>query len=166
MTQIYGQRLDSARRLTYLDLGGFTANSTVTPTARFGCPVGVAGGLRVIGIHVSGDAVPSDADGTMVVNALVNDVSEAADDTIVSSEDMETLITAANQFFEATLATETSEKELTLEPGDTLRFTLVSDSAAIDTDSNLVVCVEWHEIPDWTSDEQLVTVEHPDVYTE
>lgn len=134
-------------RMTYLNLGTPTANTTNAPSPRFGVPVGHTG-VRVQGIHVSADAVFADADGTLVLNAIVNDVSEGADDTIVSSEDIETLVTAANQFFECSLASETSEDERTMAAGDTLRCTLVSDSAAIDTNADFVVCVEWIPLED------------------
>ena len=154
MSEVYGATVESQTRLSFFDLGAFTANTTVSPTARFGVPVGHAG-VRVTGLHVAGSAIPADPDGTMELNALVNDVSEAADDTIVSSQDLEGLVAAANQFYELTLATETSEKELTLHAGDTLRFTLVSDSAAIGTNPNVTVCVEWHPIPGYTDEDRI-----------
>lgn len=121
----------------HLNLGQFTANTTVTPGPRV--VFDRAGVIREI--WVAGSAVPSDADGTLLLNALVYDASEAGDDTIVSSQDLETLITVANKSYELTLATETSENELTVAAGDSLRFTLVNNSAAIDTNPNLSVVV-------------------------
>lgn len=120
-----------------LNLGTFTANTTVAPGATL--PFDRKAVIREI--WVSGSAVPNDADGTMLINALVRDISEAADDTIVSAVNLETVITVANRAFQLTLAAETDENELTVFPGDTLRFTLVNNSAAIDTNSNISVVV-------------------------
>jgi len=157
----YGQKVsDEARRLTYLDLGAFTANTTVTPGPRFGCPPGTTG-VRITGIHLLGSGIPNDPDGVLVVNGLVNDVSEGADDTIVAAEDLETLLVAANRFYEATLAADGTEKILTLEAGDSLRFTLVSDSAAITLNPNVVVAIEWHHVPDY---DDITRVQHPSEY--
>ncbi len=157
----FGRQIsDEARRLTYLDLGAFTANTTVIPAPRFGCPPGTEG-IRITGLFISGSGIPDDPDGVMLVNGLVNDVSEGADDTIVVAEDLETLLTAANRFFEATLAADGTEKILTLEAGDTLRFTLVSDSAAITLNPTLVVAVEWHMVPNYSDQAR---VEHPSEY--
>lgn len=160
MSEVYGAKIEAQRRLTFLDLGAFTANTAVTPAARFGCPPGVEG-IRIIGMHVLCDAVPADPDGTLVVNADVNDVSEGGTDVIVSAEDLETLVTAANRWYEMTLATEDTEKQLTLEAGDALSFDLVSDSAAIGTNPNVTICVEWHPVPDY---EDLDRINHPSVY--
>ena len=119
----------------HLSLGAFTANTTVTPAPRI-----LFDRQAVIReIWISGDAIPSDPDGTMLLNALVNDVSEGGDDTLVSSQDLETLLAAANRAYKATLAAEGTENERTVNAGDTLRFTLVSNSAAITTNPNLAV---------------------------
>jgi len=116
-----------------LSLGQWTVNTTVTPT-----PVFVADRLMVIReIWFSLDAVPSDPDGTMLVNALVYDESEAADDTIVVSHDAEAVHVEARKAYKAALAAETAENQLTLEAGDTIRFTLVNNSAAITTNANV-----------------------------
>jgi hypothetical protein len=125
-----------------LSLGQFTANTTVTPAARL--PFDRAAVIREI--WVLGDAIPSDPDGTMSLNALVKDVSEGGDDTIVSSADLETLVTAANQAFKLTLVTESAENELTVAAGDSLRFTLVNNSAAITTNPNVHVVVLYQVI--------------------
>ena len=160
MSEVYGAKVEAQRRLTFLDLGAFTANSTVTPAARFGCPVGVKG-IRIIGIHLLGSAIPADPDGVLTVNVDVNDVSEGATDVIVAAEDLETLMVAANRWYEATLAAETAEKQLTLEPGDSVSFDLVSDSAAIGTNPNVTACIEWHPVPDY---DDLDRVQHPSFY--
>lgn len=133
-----GPRTDMAPvERIHLNLGEFTANATASPTERvlFDRPAVIRG------IWITGTAVPADADGTMVLNALVYDASEAASDTIVSAEDLETLITVANKAYEATLAAEGTENELTVAAGDTLRFTLVNNSAAIDTNATINVSV-------------------------
>ena len=145
--EVRGAKVESQRRLTFLDLGAFTANATASPAARTGCPPGVKG-MRIIGIHVLGSSVPSDPDGTMLLNVLVKDATEAADDTIVASEDLETLLAVADQFYEATLAAETAEVQNTLYPGDSLRATFVSNSAAISTNPNVTLCMEWRPVPD------------------
>lgn len=122
----------------------FTANTTVTvlvggipPSAKF----------RLNRAFVVCSAVPADADGTMLVNVIARDDSEGADDTLVSSADLETLVTTANKVYELTLASETSEKERTLANPDGLRVTLVSNSAAIDTNAQVVVILELIPLP-------------------
>jgi len=142
----YGDLVQDARRQTYLDLGAFTANTAVVHGARFGCPVGIFG-LRILAVHLCCNAVPSDSDGTLVFDADAKDISEGAVDALVDAEDLETLVTAADQWFECTLETEGSERELTLYEGDSVKFTLTSDSAAIDTNPNVTVCVEWMPLP-------------------
>lgn len=118
-------------------LGAFTANTTVTPNVRWN----VDRRLVVREAWVSGDAIPNDPDGTMLLNMLNKDVSEGADDSLVTSADLETLIVAAEKAYKLTLAAETSENEYTLDPGDVVRFTLVNNSAAITTNPNLFVTV-------------------------
>jgi hypothetical protein len=120
-----------------LNLSTFTANTTVTAGARL--LFDRAAVIREI--WVAGSAIPSDADGTMLLNALLNDISEGADDTLVSSADLEALVLAANKAYQLTLATEGTENELTVAAGDTLRFTKVNNSAAIDTNSDITVSV-------------------------
>jgi protein involved in polysaccharide export with SLBB domain len=82
----------------------------------------------------------------MLLNAIAYDVSESADDTLVLSEDLESLLAVANRFYEPTYVSE-SEEFYTLEPGDTLRITLVSNSAAITTNPNITVGVEYFNVP-------------------
>lgn len=147
MSEVYGAKIEAQRRLAYFSLGAFTANTAVVALPRFGCPVGVKG-IRIIGIHVCSSAIPSDPDGVMNFTATVNDVSEGADDVIVAAVNLETLTPAANQWYEATLATEDTERQNTLYPGDSVRFTLTNDSAAITTNPEVNACVEWHPIPD------------------
>jgi hypothetical protein len=112
-------------------LGAWTANTTVTPGPTF-----TADRRCVIReIWFSMDGVPSDPDGTMLINAINFDINESTgtDDTLVSSFDSEAVVLVARKAYKATLVTETTENELTMEPGDTLRFTLVNNSAAITT---------------------------------
>lgn len=151
----YGMDLQTARKLAYFNLGQFTANTTVTAQARFGVPPGV-GGVRILGIHVLTDAIPADPDGTMLLKALVNDVSEGADDTVLTGQDLEATCAAANRWYECTLDSESSEKELSLDAGDSVRFQLINNSAGIGTNANVHVCVEFVLLPRLGSDETQV----------
>lgn len=118
-----------------LSLGQFTANTTVVTLPRF-----IADRRIVIReVWIAASAIPADADGVLTVTAKVFDVTEAADDTIISAQDLETLVLVANKGYKMTLAAETTENERTLEVGDTLRFELISNSAAIDTNANISV---------------------------
>lgn len=120
-----------------LSLGAFTANTTVTTLPRF-----IADRRMVIReVWIACSAIPADADGVLTVTAKVFDVTEAADDTIISAQDLETLVLVANKAYKMTLAAETTENEQTMEAGDTLRFELISNSAAIDTNANVSVVV-------------------------
>jgi len=120
-----------------LNLGVFTANTTVVPA-----PMLVFDRPAVIReIWFAADAVPSDPDGTMLVNARVRDKSEGAYDTIVSSFDEEAQLTVAHEAKKATFAAEGAENELSVEAGDTLSFQLVNNSAAITTNPNTTAFV-------------------------
>ncbi len=160
MSEVYGAKIEAQRRVSSFSLGAFTANATVVTLPRFGVPVGMRA-LRIIGIHVASSGIPNDPDGVLDFIATVFDASEAADDIIVAAVNLETLTPVANRFYEATLAAEGTEKELTLEPGDTLRFTLDSDSAAITLNPEVNVIVEWHPVPDH---EDLNRIQHPSDY--
>lgn len=158
MDTIYGRNLQEARRLWFAgsDVGGADITFSVNATATFQLPLGLVPGLgeyRVLGVHVRADAVPNDADGTLLFNLDVRDVSEGAWDSIVGDEDLDTLVDEAHKWFEATLEDETSENERTLEPGDTFRVQLVNNSAGIDTNASLAVCIEVIPIPRNQSDE-------------
>jgi hypothetical protein len=120
-----------------LSLGQFTANTTVTPAPRL--VFDRAAIIREVWIVAS--AIPADPDGTMLANVLIHDTSEAGSDTIVSSQDLETLITEANKSYEMTLASEGTENELTVAAGDSLRATLVNNSAAIGTNADISLLV-------------------------
>ena len=158
----YGDLIQDARRLTHLSLGAFTANTTVVAAPRFGVPPGTPK-VRVLGIHVVCSAVPADDDGTMLLNVINYDASEAADDALVSSQDLEALILVANKTYECTLATEGTEKELTLEAGDSIRCTLVNNSAAISGGNpNVTVIIEWMAVFDATDQTR---VQHASAYT-
>ncbi len=160
MSEVYGAKIEAQRRLTFLSLGAFTVDVSVEAAPRFGCPVGVRA-IRIIGLHVLSSVIPADADGVINLIGTVQDVSEGAEDIILAAVNLETLTPAANQWFEATLAAETAEKQNTLEPGDSLFFDLVSDSAAIEANPNVSVCVEWHPVPDY---DDLARVDHPSEY--
>ncbi len=127
-----------------LSLGAWTANTTVTPVATFTADRRIV----VREIWFSADAIPSDPDGTMLINAINFDINESTgtDDTLVSSFDSEAVILVARKAYKATLVTETTENELTMESGDTLRFTLVNNSAAITTNPNVNVLIVYQAL--------------------
>lgn len=147
----YGQDIVTARKIALLDLGDFTANSTVTPSARFIVPPG-GPNVRVLGVHVSADDAANDGDGAMTLNVKVRDASEDAVDTLVSGFDVEGLSTA-DEAEEATLEADGSEEIRTLEPGDTVFCELVNDSAGIDTNANVAVAIEYILVPRDQDDE-------------
>jgi hypothetical protein len=122
-----------------LNLGAFTANTTVTPAPR------ILWDRRAVirEVWFSASAIPSDPDGTMLINMINFDINESTgtDDTLVSSFDAEAVLLVANKAYQATLVTETTENELTVEPGDVTRFTLVDNSAAITTNPNITALV-------------------------
>lgn len=124
-----------------VQLPQFTANSTVT---RAVLPFDRKAVIREIWFVA--EAVPSDADGTMLINVHARDKSEAAFDSLVASFDCEAQLTVANEAKRATLVAETSENEWTVEAGDALRVQLVSNSAAIDTNINPVILVVYQVI--------------------
>lgn len=125
-----------------LSLGAFTANTTVVTLPRF-----IADRRCVIReVWLAASAIPADADGACTVNMYNYDVSEAADDTLITAADLETIVLVANKAYQLTLDAETTENELTLEAGDCVRFTLVNDSAAINTNANITVRIIWQAI--------------------
>lgn len=128
--------LASAPERVVIPLGQWTANTTVT---KIGIPWDRNHVIREI--WFAADAVPADSDGTMLINAVINDITEGGSDTIVASFDAETVIVAASKAYKATLAAETSENQNTVESGDVLSFTLVNNSAAINTNANVTAVV-------------------------
>jgi hypothetical protein len=126
-------------------------NSTNTQFV-FHVPVGF-GSVRIVGIEWVASAILSDADGTILLTVLARDISEAADDTLVASTSIEAgtaLVPAA-----LTLITEGTEKELTLDEGDSVRVTIVNNSAAIDTNGAVEVAVYYHSIPRETAGDDI-----------
>lgn len=135
-------RFASVVHRSNLSLGAFVANVTTTTLPRF-----IADRQLVVReLWIACSAIPADADGVMTVTVKNFDVTEAADDVLVSAQDLETLILVANKAYKMTLAAETTENELTLEPGDTIRVELISNSAAIDTNANVTVMVVWQAL--------------------
>lgn len=155
---IYGRNLQEARRLWFAgsDITGsamtFTVNGSATFQLGLGMPQGVAE-YRILGVHVRADAVPNDANGTLLFSLDARDVSEGAWDDIVTDEDLDVLIDEAHKWFEASLVAEGDEDERTIEPGDTFRVVLVNDSAEIDTNANVAVCIEVIPVPRLAGDE-------------
>lgn len=92
---------------------------------------------------ISSSAVPADADGTILFKLLKYDASADADVTLVNNADLETLITNETQSFALTLVSGLTAAQRTLDEGDTLRWTIVSNSAAFNTaPANVCVAVE------------------------
>lgn len=155
---IYGRSLQEARRKVKAQLTSFPVNSTSIIHV-LQLPVG-GGKIRIESVSWVASAVLNDADGTMLINVLARDKSEGADDTLVSSFSVEG--GTANEPAAVTLQTETSEKEFTLEEGDSLRVTFVNNSAAIDTNGAIAVEVTYFPVPNY--DEKGAGVGHPSVY--
>jgi hypothetical protein len=155
----YGRGLQMVVKQMVVPIGTFTANSTVTTRTGFGVPAGRK--FRITSLSVVSDAIPADPDGTMLLNILARDVSEGAADSLVASADLETLVTEADKAYGLTLATETSEKEFTLEAGDTIYATKVNNSAAIGTNANLFLVIEYFIVPSYP---ETTAVGHPSNY--
>jgi hypothetical protein len=118
-----------------INLGTFTANTTKTTLAHiFDRPAVIRE------IWFAADAVPNDADGAMLIDVQVRDKSEAAFDLIVDDFNAEGLTVAFNAA-KASFVAESAENELSVEAGDSLRFQQISNSAAIDTNANIVATV-------------------------
>lgn len=124
-------------------LDSFPVNST-TKRMIFAVPVGF-GSVRVVNIEWVADAVLNDADGTMLVTVSARDITEAADDVLVNAASVEG--GTANVPAAFALATETAEKEFTLDEGDFLHVSFINNSAAIDTNGHISVFVTYHSIP-------------------
>lgn len=118
-----------------INLGQFTVNGTKTTLAHIFDRRSV-----IREVWVAADAIPADADGTMLVNVDVRDASENAFDSIVASFDAELLLTAF-EALQATIVAETAENQRTVEPGDSIRIQLVNDSAAVETNAAVVVTI-------------------------
>lgn len=146
-TTIYGKSMQEALRVAVATLTAFPVNSTsiqyvLTVTDDMGP-------IRVRQVQWVASAVLSDVDGTMLVNVIARDASEGADDTLVNSQSVEG--GTAHIPAECTLAAEGSEKEFTLDVGDSLRVTFVNNSVAIDTNGAISVLVFYHPIPKETA---------------
>ena len=107
------------------------------------------GPVRLTGASWAASAVLADADGTMLVNIDIYDASEGASDSFVASGSVEGGVAHVPQAF--TLATEGTEKEFTLDEGDSVRVSFVNNSAAIDTNGAISVFVYGHSIPKATA---------------
>lgn len=118
-----------------INLGLFTVNTTKTTLAHIFERAAV-----IREIWFAADAIPADADGTLLVHAEVFDASEAALDLIVNGFDTEAQLTVAKVAKKATLV-EGTENELTVAAGDTLQFRQVNNSAAVETNANVVATV-------------------------
>ena len=140
---IFGRNLPEARRVFKASISAFPVNGTTTliPVCM---PVG-GGKFRVESVQWVASAALSDADGTMLVTVTARDVSESADDVLVNAQSVEA--GTANNTAAFTLATETSEKEFTLEESDSIRVAFTNNSAAIDTNGAVTVFIVGYPIP-------------------
>jgi hypothetical protein len=129
----------------YVNLGAPTANTTINRGE-----MNFDRETIIREIWLSASDVPVDADGVITIAVHVYDSSEAADDVIVAATDMETLIVAADKAYKLTLATEDTEIQNTVYSGDTLRFVIVSNSAAIDTSAYFNATVLYQVVEDVT----------------
>lgn len=157
---VFGQTLQDARRQVAVFVNTVTPNVTTTLYA-FAVPVGM-GKVRVEKVSWVSTAALSDADGTILANVLARDASEGADDTLVSSQSIEA--GTAHALADFTLATEGAEKEFTLDEGDSVRVTIVSNSAAIDTNGAVGIFITYYPIPQYGA-EQSQRVQHPSTYS-
>lgn len=133
-----------SRKHLAFDLGVFTANTNVGKAA-FGVPRG-GPSWRLLNVAFSALSVPSDADGTMLIQVFNNDLSEGSTDQLVVNFDAETM-NPGTAMYNATLITETGERELTLEPGDVVTIRFDSNSAAIDSNPSIRCVVEYCVLP-------------------
>lgn len=120
----------------HINLGQFTPNTTKTVLGAIFDREAV-----IREIHFAPDAVPNDVDGTLLIHADVQDVSEGALDSIVAAFDAEVSLATAKKGIKAPIVAETAENERTVGPGDVLQFRLVNNSAAIDTNPNIIATV-------------------------
>lgn len=138
-------------------LNAFPVNSTVVEYV-FTVPAGF-GPMRIHSVGFVSPQVNSDADGTMLVSVIARDASEGADDTLVNAQSVEG--NTAHAYTEFTLAAEGSEKEFTLDEGDSVRVSFVNNSAAIDTNGPIAVSVFGYSIPKETAGDD---VKHSSFY--
>jgi hypothetical protein len=140
---IFGRNLPEARRVFKASITSFPVNgsSTIIPL----CMPSGGGKFRVESVQWVASAVLNDADGTMLVSVIARDISEAADDTLVNAQSVEG--GTANQTAAFTLASESSEKEFTLEEGDSVRVTFTNNTAAIDTNGAITVFIIGYPLP-------------------
>lgn len=156
---IYGYDKQFAQEVAVASLTAFPVNSTSTSYV-FTVPVGY-GKVRIDRVEWVASAALSDADGTMLVSVIARDVSEAADDTLVNAQSVEGGTAHVPAAF--TLASEGSEKEFTLDEGDSLRVTFTNNSAAIDTNGAIAVAVYLHSVPRETAGDD---IKHATFYTQ
>lgn len=156
-TSVFGQGLQVARRKTCAQLTAFPVNSTSTLYV-LNVPSGF-GKVRIESVSWVASAALSDADGTMLVSVIARDASEGADDTLVNAQSVEGGTAHSPALF--TLATEGSEKEFTLDEGDSLRVTFTGNSAAIDTNGAIMVEVIYFPVPNYSEQR---SVKHPSTY--
>lgn len=140
---VYGKGMQVVQDQYTVALTAFPVNSAVTLYA-FTVPVGF-GSVRVKKISFVSPQVNNDADGTMLVSVLARDASEAADDTLVNAASVEA--NTAHALTDFALAAEGTEKEFTLDEGDSVRVTFTNNTATIDTNGPIAVTIHTHPVP-------------------
>lgn len=155
---IFGFDKQFGQHVATLSFNLLTVNGTTTGYL-LTVPVGF-GKVRIDRIEWVASAILSDSDGTILAVVTNRDVSEAADDTLVSSVTLEG--GAAHIPAAFTLATEDSERQLTLEEGDTVRCVITNNSAAIDTNGCVSITMYYHSIPRESAGED---IKHAEFYT-
>lgn len=150
-TSIYGKSIQEGLRCAEAKLTAFPVNTTSTIMAL--TVPSALGPIRIVDIQWVASASLSDSDGTMLVSVFAFDASENADDTLVNGQSVEAGTAKVPASF--TLATETTEKEFTLDAGDSIRVAFTGNSAAIDTNGAVSVFVFYHPIPKETAGDDI-----------
>ena len=153
----YGAGLQVVQDQATVAVNAVTVNVATTLYA-FTVPVGF-GSVRVVKVSWVSTASLNDADGTILVSVLARDVSENADDILVNAQSIEA--GTAHALADFALVAETSEKEFTLDEGDSVRVTITNNTATIDTNGAVAVTIHYHPVPDETAG---VDVKHASFY--
>lgn len=141
-TSVYGRSVQEVQRVEKAGVASVTASAT-TRVYAFAVPVG-HGPVRVVGVSWVASAALASSGGLITAAVKAYDASEAAVDTLVTAVTIEG--GTADALVDFTLAAEGTEKEFTLDEGDSVYVEFVSD-AAIQTNGAVGVFVRLHPIP-------------------
>lgn len=139
---IYGRSLQEARRYSIVTLDSLTLNTTKVFIPLF-VPTG-HGPIRINSIRVIRSAVLAQAGGTSTITVTAGQPGALA--TIVATADI--LGGTADTAAALTLAAETSAKELTLEEGALVKFSVAVSNNALGTNGAVTFQISWHPVPD------------------